>query len=155
MWRTPWRFILWNHYVLGFDLCPSNLMHVSQMFYFNINVLIFEMDPISFTGLNKKKSITISRNRPWMSVKLRDAKDPTLFDSRHTDVIKFVNPTHRQRFTPQKHYLYNLYQIIFLQSFSSFCTFMCSVINGHYRIMFSHWLLCDRNISCNRLQPTK
>jgi hypothetical protein len=37
---------------------------------------------------------------------LCDVKDPTLLHNRLTDGGKFVSPTHRPHFTPQKHYYF-------------------------------------------------
>jgi hypothetical protein len=54
-----------------------------------------------------------SHNRPPRPIGLRDVKDPTLQDSRHTVGGKFVSPKYRPHFTPKKRY------------FSTFGTYSC------------------------------
>jgi hypothetical protein len=44
------------------------------------------------------------RNRPWRPIELWDIKDAHCPGNRLTDGGKVVSPTHRQRFTPKKHF---------------------------------------------------
>jgi hypothetical protein len=60
-----------------------------------------------FWGLGRRK-VKLSRNRPWRPIGLWGVKDPTLSRQSAVDGGKVVSLTHQPRFTPQKHYYFNV-----------------------------------------------